>query len=104
VSNLPDSLPRVVLKARRAQPFFARHPWVFSGAVARVEGDPAPGAEVALLAEHGEFIARGLFNPSSNIQVRLYGWDPEQSLDEAFWSNRLDEAIGLRRDVLKLIG
>jgi len=104
VSNLPDSLPRVVLKARRAQPFFARHPWVFSGAVARVEGDPAPGAEVALLAEHGEFIARGLFNPSSNIQVRLYGWDQELPLDEAFWSNRLDEAIRLRRDVLKLIG
>ena len=75
MSSLLESLPNVVLKPRRAQPFFARHPWVFSGAIARVEGEPAPGAEVALVTEHGEFVARGLFNAQSNIQVRLYGWD-----------------------------
>ncbi|MGE5193667.1 MAG: class I SAM-dependent rRNA methyltransferase [Deltaproteobacteria bacterium] len=103
MSSLPESLPRVVLKPRRAQPFFARHPWVFSGAVARIEGDPLPGAEVALVTEHGEFVARGLFNPFSNIQVRLYGWDAKTPLDEAFWSTRLDEAIRLRRDVLRLM-
>jgi 23S rRNA (cytosine1962-C5)-methyltransferase len=103
VSSPPDSLPRVVLKPRRAQPFFARHPWVFSGAVARVEGDPQPGAEVVLVTEHGEFVARGLFNPLSNIQVRLYGWEAETPLDEAFWSSRLDDAIRLRRDVLQLL-
>ncbi len=104
MSNSVDSLPKVFLKPRRAQPFFARHPWVFSGAVARAEGNPAPGAEVALVTEHGEFIARGLYNPSSNILVRLYGWDPQAPLDESFWSQRLDEAIRLRRDVLKLVG
>jgi len=104
VSPALDLLPKVVLKPRRAQPFFARHPWVFSGAVDRVEGDPAPGAEVALVAEHGEFIARGLYNPHSNIQVRLYGWETETPLDETFWSRRLDEAICLRRDVLGLLG
>src|SRR5690349_19019719 len=101
LSALPDSLPRAVLKPRRAQPFFARHPWVFSGAVARVEGDPQPGAEVALVTEHGEFVARGLFNPHSNIQVRLYAWEARTPLDEAFWSSRLDDAIRLRRDILK---
>jgi 23S rRNA (cytosine1962-C5)-methyltransferase len=104
VSALPESLPKVILKPRRAQPFFARHPWVFSGAVARVEGDPSPGAEVALVTEHGEFVARGLHNPHSNIEVRLYGWEAETPLDEAFWSRRLDEAIALRRDVLGLLG
>lgn len=104
MSSSLESLPKVVLKPRRAQPFFARHPWVFSGAIARVEGEPPPGSEVALITEHGEFIARGLFNAQSNIQVRLYGWDALQPLDEAFWSERLDEAIRLRRDVLKLVG
>jgi 23S rRNA (cytosine1962-C5)-methyltransferase len=104
VSSLLDSLPKVILKPRRAQPFFARHPWVFSGAIARIEGEPAAGAEVALVTEHGEFVARGLFNPHSNIQVRLYGWDALAPLDAGFWSARLDEAIRLRRDVLKLAG
>ena len=103
MANSPETLPKVVLKPRRAQPFFARHPWVFSGAVARVEGEPAPGAEVALVTEHGEFVARGLYNPHSNIQVRLYGWEAAAPLDEAFWSSRLDEAIRLRRDVLRMI-
>lgn len=104
MSQSPDALPRVVLKARRAQPFFAHHPWVFSGAVARVEGDPQPGAEVLLVTEHGEAVARGLYNPNSNIVVRLYGWESQTPLDEAFWSSRLDEAIRLRRDVLRLVG
>lgn len=104
MSSLLESLPKVVLKPRRAQPFFARHPWVFSGAIARVAGEPAPGSEVALVTEHGEFVARGLFNPQSNIQVRLYSWDSLQPLDEAFWSQRLDEAIRLRRELLKMSG
>lgn len=102
--QLPDSLPKVVLKARRAQPFFARHPWVFSGAIASVSGAPEAGAEVALVTEHNEFVARGLYNPSSNIQVRLYGWERDVPLDEAFWSAKLDEAIRLRTGVLSLTG
>jgi len=65
VSAFLESLPKVVLKPRRAQPFFARHPWVFSGAVARVEGDPEPGAEVALVTEHGEFVAGDCSTPTA---------------------------------------
>ena len=92
-----QTLPRVFLKPRRAQPFFHRHPWVFATAIARIEGDPAPGDEVILNDVDGRFIARGLYNPRSHIRLRLYTWNPEQPLDEAFWSQRLDEAIGLRR-------
>ncbi len=75
-------LPRVILKPRRALPFFGRHPWVFAGAISRIEGKPQPGEEVLLQTERGEFIARGLFNPNSNIRVRLYSWDAEQALDD----------------------
>lgn len=98
------ALPQIVLKPRRAQPFFGRHPWVFSGAVARIGGAPAAGDEVALVNEHGEFIARGLFNRKSNIQVRLYSWNESEPLDEAFWRARLASAIRLRRDVLGWCG
>lgn len=100
MSLLTCSLPKVVLKARRAQPFFGRHPWVFSGAIFRVEGDPAPGAEIELTTENGEFIAYGLFNPLSNIRVRLYSWDASARLDAEFWSRRIDEAIRFRRSIL----
>jgi 23S rRNA (cytosine1962-C5)-methyltransferase len=90
-------LPSVILKPRRALPFFSGHPWVFAGAIDRVLGDPAPGAEVALRTHEREFVARGLFNPDSNIRVRLYSWREDVPLDRAFWSARLDAALALRR-------
>jgi 23S rRNA (cytosine1962-C5)-methyltransferase len=98
------TLPRIILKPRRALPFFARHPWLFVGAIARVEGDPDPGAEVAVVSHEGQFIARGLFNPASNIRVRLYSWNAEAALDEDLWSRRLDAAIALRRDLFRDMG
>jgi 23S rRNA (cytosine1962-C5)-methyltransferase len=92
-----EALPRVTLKPRRALPFFSRHPWVFAGAIGRTDSDLEPGREVAVFSHEGEFIARGLFNPDSNIRVRLYSWQADRQLDADFWSDRLDEAIELRR-------
>lgn len=97
--SVTNTRAKIILKPKRALPFFSRHPWVFSGAVKRIEGKPEPGAEVDLLASDGEFIARGLYNPHSNIKVRLYAWDAEAELDEGFWSKRLDSALALRRQL-----
>src|SRR5258707_9799213 len=96
------TIPRVVLKPKRAQPFYGRHPWVFAGVVAAVTGTPAAGAEVELHSGAGHFIARGLFNSQSKIRVRLYSWTPEQVLDREFFKARLETAIRLRHNVLKL--
>ncbi len=95
----PLTLPRVILKPRRAQPFYNRHPWVFSGAIGRVESEPEAGAEVELQSHDGEFIGRGLYNPQSNIRLRLYSWNQDEPLDEQFWSQRIDSAIQLRRQL-----
>jgi 23S rRNA (cytosine1962-C5)-methyltransferase len=97
------SLPRVILKARRAQPLFARHPWVYAGAIDRVEGDPADGAEVDVVSNADNFVARGLFNGQSKIRVRLYSWDPQRPLDRDFFRERLAAAVRLR-DALGLRG
>lgn len=94
-----EELPRVVLRPRRALPFFNRHPWVFAGAVSRIEGDPEPGDEVAVVTDRGEFVARGLVNPTSNIRVRLYSWDRDRPLDRAFWAERIDAAVRLRESL-----
>jgi 23S rRNA (cytosine1962-C5)-methyltransferase len=78
-------------------PFFSRHPWVFQGAIEKIDGDPAPGDAVAVHAQDGVFIAWGLFNPASNIAIRLYSWDEATPLNDDFWRQRIDDAIGLRR-------
>jgi 23S rRNA (cytosine1962-C5)-methyltransferase len=93
---------QVHLKPKRALPFYARHPWVFNGAIDRADGPPAPGSEVELVTSTGDFVARGLYNPASKINVRLYSWDAEERLDEAFFRKRLEAAIRLRHDWLKL--
>jgi len=89
-------LPRVVLKPRRAQPFFYRHPWVFESAIARVEGEPQAGGEALLVTEKGDPVARGLFNPRSKIKLRLYRWETDRPLDDAFFMGRIDHALKLR--------
>lgn len=97
-----SSVPRVVIRPRRARPFFARHPWVFVTSIDRVEGEPEPGAEVQVVSQEGQPIARGLYNPHSAIRVRLYRWD-SGPLDHAFWSSRIENAVRLRRQTLDLI-
>jgi len=104
---VPDSGPaEVVVRNRRAQPFYGRHPWVFAGAVDRITGAPAdglkPGAAVRLVNSDGRFIAWGLYNPISRIVVRLYSWRSEQVLDSAFWRERVQLAVASRRATFDL--
>jgi 23S rRNA (cytosine1962-C5)-methyltransferase len=97
----PVSLPRVILAEGREAPFVGRHPWVFSGAIGGVEGDPSDGAEVVVTTAGGAFVARGLFNARSQIRVRLYRWNDEP-LDPEFFARRIRRAVALRRDTLGL--
>jgi 23S rRNA (cytosine1962-C5)-methyltransferase len=95
VAGLPTAT--VLLKPKRARPFFGRHPWVLDSAVQRVEGSPADGGVVDLATHDGTFVARGLWNAASRLRVRLYAFDPAVKLDDALWRARLETAVGLRR-------
>ncbi len=107
---MPDSAPlasrpgttpagSVRLKPRKTRPFYARHPWVLRTAVAKVSRSVQSGDVVDLLNDRGEFVARGIYHATSRIAVRLYTWDPSESLDDAFWLRRLQTAISLRRSL-----
>jgi 23S rRNA (cytosine1962-C5)-methyltransferase len=98
------SLARIILKARRARPFFGMHPWVYAGAIEAIEGEPRDGDVVDLISHVGNFVARGLYNSRSKIRVRLYTWAADQALDADFFRQELARAIQLRRDVLRLMG
>lgn len=89
-------MPRVVLKPRKARPFYGRHPWVLDSAVERVEEVPADGEVVDLVAPDGGWIARGIFNSHSRIRVRLYTWNNDEPLDAPYWRRRLQAAIAMR--------
>jgi 23S rRNA (cytosine1962-C5)-methyltransferase len=89
---------RVTLRPGRDKPVRQRHPWVFSGAIAGVAGDPAPGALVDVTAADGSWLGRGTLNPASQIVVRLLSWDESEVIDTPFWRRRLARAISARGD------
>jgi len=92
---------RLYLKRGKAGPTIGRHPWLFSSAVERTEGSPKLGDEVEVCkSEDGSFLARGLFNPSSQICARLYSWSESESLDAEFWKQRVARALDLRQRIL----
>ena len=92
----------VHLKRGRAKPFFYGHPWVFSGSVERVKGEPEDGDLVTVVDDRGRFVARGFYNRRSQIRVRLMTWDGEEAVDSVFFERRLRHAVALRHDVLGL--
>jgi 23S rRNA (cytosine1962-C5)-methyltransferase len=96
-SGLPTAT--VVLKPKRARPFFGRHPWVLDSAILRVDGQPTDGDVVDLTTHDGLFVARGLWNAVSKIRVRLYAFDAATKLDAGLWRSRLEAAVALRRSL-----
>lgn len=86
----------VYLKPERVKPVVQRHPWVFSGAIARIEGQPSDGEIVDVRDPHGAWLARGYINRRSQIVVRLLTWDEHETIDTAFWQHRLAQAISAR--------
>ncbi|WP_420627844.1 class I SAM-dependent rRNA methyltransferase [Candidatus Leptofilum sp.] len=92
---------QLILKPKREKSVLNRHPWLFSGAIGRVDGEPQPGDLVQVLASNGRFLATGYFNPHSQIRVRLLSWDVDEQIDEDFWHGRLQQA-NRHRQRLKL--
>jgi 23S rRNA (cytosine1962-C5)-methyltransferase len=89
----------VILKRGRAKPVLRRHPWIFSGAIDRVEGDPEDGDIVEVYDAGHNWLARGYINRHSQIRMRLLTWDEDEPIDQAFWRRRLDRAIVARRAI-----
>jgi 23S rRNA (cytosine1962-C5)-methyltransferase len=73
------------------------HPWVFSGAIARIEGEPEEGEVVDVYTSKKEFIACGHFQIGS-IAVRVLTFRQEE-INRDFWKHRLEVALDLRRSL-----
>ena len=87
---------RAILKAGREKPVRQRHPWIFSGAIQRIDGDVPDGGIADVVSASGEFLARGYINRRSQIVARLLTWNADEVIDEAFWRSRLERAIRAR--------
>jgi 23S rRNA (cytosine1962-C5)-methyltransferase len=91
--------PRIILKKGREMPLCHGHPWVFSGAISRVEGNPVPGDVVLVADRTGRPIGLGFFN-TGDIAFRLLTDDPAVRIEADFWRRRIERAVALRKKVI----
>jgi len=87
----------IILKTGREKSLLRRHPWIFSGAVQRVD-DPsaASGATVELLSFNGDFLARAAYSPTSQIRARAWTFEDEP-VDAEFFRRKIRAAINTRQ-------
>jgi 23S rRNA (cytosine1962-C5)-methyltransferase len=86
----------IVLKPGREKSLLRHHPWVFSGAIETVEGDPGPGENVEILSSERKFLGFGAYSPHSQIRVRVWTFQENHPIDASFFRARMDQAIGSR--------
>ena len=87
---------RLVLKAGKEKPIHGRHPWIYSGAVNRIDEDFKTGDLVRVYSARDEFLGTGYLNPRSQIVVRMLSFE-EGPIDRAFFQERIQSAIELRQ-------
>lgn len=75
------------------------HPWVFSGAIARVKGSPADGETVSVHSSTGDWLGYGAWSSKSQIRVRIWSFNQSDTIDEQFFNDRIGAAIELRKSL-----
>ena len=88
------------IKAGREWQLRRGHPWLFSGGIADAPRGLPPGSLVDLQDAQGQFVARGYFNPQTDIAVRVLTRDPAQPIDTEFFRERISQALDLRQGLL----
>ena len=86
----------IVLKRGREKSLRRRHPWIFSGALEKVEGNPASGDTVEVRSADGQTLALAAWSPESQIRARVWSFDASVRIDAAFLRARIERAVALR--------
>lgn len=83
------------LKAGRDKSVKRRHPWIFSGAIERVDGEPASG-ETVLVKSAGQPVAVAAWSAQSQIRARVWSFDSSDLIDPKFFHKKIQQAVALR--------
>jgi 23S rRNA (cytosine1962-C5)-methyltransferase len=87
----------IQLKPKKEESLKRFHPWVFSGAIQRIEGKPTEGDLVEVVDSNRNFLAIGHYQIGS-IAVRVVSFE-ETKIDESFWANKIRNAYAMRQSL-----
>jgi len=85
----------IYLKRGKEKPLFHRHPWIFSGAIARVE-NANDGDTVEVYDAQGQWLARAAYNARSQIVARVWTFERDEEIDREFFQGRIENAMAAR--------
>lgn len=91
--------PTLTLKAGREKSILRNHPWVFSGAVASISGDPDAGSTVDIVSHKGQWLAQGAYSPESQIIARVWHTNQHTTVNAEFFAQRIQSAYQCRQDL-----
>ena len=101
---MPAIMTQLLLKPGRERSLLRRHPWIFEGAVDHIEGRARPGDTVDVIAANGACLARAAWSPQSQIRARVWTFDTDETIDDAFFKRRVAAAVGRREAMPHLAG
>lgn len=85
----------IQLKKKKEESLKRFHPWIFSGAIARMEREPEEGEVVRVITDAGNYICHGHYQIGS-IAVRVLSFDENETIDQNYWEHRLRVAYDMR--------
>lgn len=91
---------QIIIKQGKEKALLRKHPWVFTGAVAKIKGKPGLGDTVEVLDTRGKFLGRAAYSPHSQICARVWTFDANESIDLAFFQARFERALRMRQALL----
>jgi 23S rRNA (cytosine1962-C5)-methyltransferase len=89
-------MSEVVLKSGKERSLLRRHPWVYATGIAQTVGRPLSGDTVRVVDDKGRFLAWGAFSPESQIRVRCWSFNEQDTIDAAWMAQRVQEAVARR--------
>ena len=89
----------VKLKKGKEKAVRQLHPWVFSGAIDQIKGNPENGDIIRVTDSNNDFLAYGFFNSKSRVAVRLLEWNLETEINESWWRRKIKIAVKHRDEL-----
>ena len=94
----------ILMPGKERSAFKQDHPWLFAGSVGRLEGRARPGDTVEVLADNLRPLGRAAYSPKSQIRGRFWTFEPDESVDDAFFKRRIAAAVARRQMLPELRG
>jgi 23S rRNA (cytosine1962-C5)-methyltransferase len=88
--------PKVIIKNDKLRSIQNRHPWIYPGSIDQEDMSLPPGSVVDVTDQNGRFLARGFYNPHSDIRVRIFTFDPDIILNQDYFISIFKKALALR--------